>query len=239
MTLTPFLLHWFHATNNSFSIIQFIAHHKCNSKANAVANEHGRCFWLQQLPGCQRKERMYILQLHHIPIKTRKLHFQVCGINIIYRVKRQMAEGNSQVATLCNGTTAASANEEIHPKPSEARLDLLIHIYVHLSCAYSHTCSCGQSDPGCTRGHISLIIYCSRQNTEKWYVWMHLRHQHRNELPFYLFIQAFLSITTIIRTNSFKFWENEGCIPSNFQFGSGNYGHDECLNSPSSSSHFS
>lgn len=42
-TLTPLLLRWFHAANNSFSIIQFIARHKWNSKDYAVANKHQRC----------------------------------------------------------------------------------------------------------------------------------------------------------------------------------------------------
>lgn len=149
-----------------------------------------------------------------------------------------MVESNSHVATLCNGTTAASANEKTHPKPSKARLDLLIHVHVHLSWACLHTCSCGQSDPDAPVA-TSFVIYCSRQNTKKRCVRMDVRHKHRHKLPFYLFIEAFLSITAIIRTNLFKFWGNEGCIPSNFQFGSGNYGHDEYLNSPSSSSHFS
>lgn len=101
LTLTPLLLHWFHATNNSFSIIQFIARHKWNSKDNAVANEHRRCFWLQQRPGCQRKVRIFILRLPHIPIKTRKLHFQACGVNVIYRLERdRWWEWKPHVATL-------------------------------------------------------------------------------------------------------------------------------------------
>lgn len=41
-----------------------------------------------------------------------------------------MVERNSHVATLRNGTTAASANEESFPKPCEARLHLLIHVHV-------------------------------------------------------------------------------------------------------------
>lgn len=85
LTLTPLLLQWFHATNNSFSIIQFMAHHKWNSKDNAVANEHGRRLWHRGV--CQRKDRTSILRLPHIPIKTRKLHLQARCINVIYRLK--------------------------------------------------------------------------------------------------------------------------------------------------------
>lgn len=65
-----------------------MARHKWNSKDNAAANEHGQCFWPRQHNGCQRKERIFILRLPHIPIKIRKLHFQACGINAIYRVER-------------------------------------------------------------------------------------------------------------------------------------------------------
>lgn len=39
-------------------------------------------------PAYRRKERLFILWLPHIPIKTRKLHFQACGVNVIYRVER-------------------------------------------------------------------------------------------------------------------------------------------------------
>lgn len=144
-----------------------------------------------------------------------------------------MVEWNSHVATLCNGTIAASANEEILPTPSKARLHLLIHVHVSVRMFMWAV----QSWYAC--GHIFFIILLMPNH---WEVVCGMdgskTHTHRNELP-YLFIQAFLSITAIIRTNSFKFWENEGSIPSNFQFGSGNYGHDECLNSPSSSFHFS
>jgi len=153
--------------------------------------------------------------------------------------KRQMVEWKSHVVTVCNGTTAASANEEILPKPSKARLYLLIHVHVYLSCFCSHTHPCGQPDSGYSSGRILFIIHCWCQNPESWYMGMDLKHKYSNELPSYLFIQAFLSITAIIRAKSFRFWENEGCNPFNFQFGSGHYGHDECLNSPSSSSHFS
>lgn len=144
-----------------------------------------------------------------------------------------MVEWNSHVATLCNGSTAASANEETLPTPSKAWLHLSIHVHVPVHIHF-HVGS-----PTCMWPHLLHHLLLMPKH---WEVICGNRSKTRtniNELPSYLFIQAFLSITAIIRPNSFKFWENEECIPSNFQFGSGNYGHDECLNSPSSSSHFS
>lgn len=154
--------------------------------------------------------------------------------------KRQMVEWKSHVAAVCNGTTAASAKEKkILPKPSKARLDLLVHVHVNLSCSCSHICPCGQSDLEARLVESRSSFIVDAKTLRRWCVRMDLRHKSWNELPSYLFIQALLSITAIIRANLFRFWENEGCIPSNFQFGSGHYGHDECLNSPSFSAHFS
>lgn len=123
-----------------------------------------------------------------------------------------MVEWNSQVATLCNGTTAASANEEILPKPSKARLHLLIYVHVHLSCACSHTCSCGQSDSDTcmATSWSSFIVH--------WKVicGIDLRHKHRDELPSYLFIQAFLSITAIISITHSDFEKMKDGFPPIF-----------------------
>lgn len=54
----------------------------------------------------------------------------------------------------------------------------------------------------------------------------------RNELSSYLFTPALLSITVIIRIYSNIEKMRDAFLPI-FQFGRGNYGHDECLNSPS------
>lgn len=59
----------------------------------------------------------------------------------------------------------------------------------------------------------------------------------RNELSSHLFTPALLSITVIIRIYS-NFEKMRDAFLPIFQFGSGNYGHDECLNSPSPPPHF-
>lgn len=149
-----------------------------------------------------------------------------------------MVEGKSHVAEVCNGSSAARANEEILHKPSTGQkrsintcscacVMFLLHMH----------CPSGQSDPLWLKlvHHLLLMPKQRRVICEKGFK---TQSREMNFKPIYLSWPC-LSVTAIIRANSFRFWENEGCIPSNFQFRSGHYGHDECLNSPSSSPHFS
>lgn len=68
-----------------------------------------------------------------------------------------------------------------------------------------------------TSGHILFIMYCLRQNTENWCgCGIDLRHEHRDELPSYLFIQAFLSITAIISITHSDFEKMKDAFPPIF-----------------------
>lgn len=70
-------------------------------------------------PAYQRKEKIFILWLPHITIKTRKLHFQACGVNVIYRVERDRWWSENLSGVQWKATTAASANGEYLPKLSK------------------------------------------------------------------------------------------------------------------------
>lgn len=94
-----------------------------------------------------------------------------------------MVEWKSRVAALCDGTAAAGANEEI--TASEARLHLLIHVHVLPSPA-------GPTYMFGSRAEWIILMCPAKQ------CGLDLRHKQRKELPSYLFILAFLSITAII-----------------------------------------
>lgn len=183
---------------------------------------------------CQSKGGIFILWLPHIPIKTWRLHFQACCINVIHRVKRDRWWSETLMWQCCAMVplqpVPMKKSSQHHPRPD------YIYQYTFM-CLFKYTFMWAAQS--CMWPHLLHHLLLMPKH---WEVICGNRSKtctNKNELPSYLFIQAFLSITAIIKPNSFKFWENEECIPSNFQFGSGNYGHDECLNSPSSSSHFS
>lgn len=195
-------------------------------------------FWLQKRPCLLKETENIYFMVPCIPIKRRKLHFQAYGVNVIYRVERdrwwrKISCGSSvqwyhrsQCQWRNPPQTIWSPKRSINTC-SCACVVFLLHM----------DRPCGQSDPLWSNlvHHLLLIpkprgVICGNGSKTQ--------SREMNYKPIYL-SRPFLSVTAIIRANSFRFWENEGCIPSNFQFGSGHYGHDECLNSPSSSPHFS
>lgn len=165
MTLTPLLLHWFHATNNSFSIIQFIARHKWNSKDNAVANEHGRCSWLHLHPGCQRKERIFILRLPHIPIKTRMLHFQACGINVIYKLKETDGGLNVSCGNAVQWYLCSQGQWRNPPKSFQGQITSVNTCSCASIMCCSHTCSYGP-DAHVATSCLSFIAHAKTLRTD-------------------------------------------------------------------------
>lgn len=204
----PLLLRWVHAANNSFSIIQFTARHKKDSKDNAAANEHGRCCccrcWLRRrLSVCQRKGRIFIFYAClTFPLRRGNEHSRACCENVRQHRRVKETDGGGRVS--CGSAVQRVTSEEILSAPSQARLRLLI--------ACSRAKRARQCPaPGTPAKSSSRQKAVGLESTR----WTH-KHAARNEPASYLFIRASLSITAIIRANSFKFGENEGSIRSQF-----------------------
>lgn len=120
-----------------------------------------------------------------------------------------MVKGKSHVALQISATTAATANED-PPTPPKSdyfyKYTLTVLLMLNLKSSFkvkAKTLKCANGSETC-----------------------------RNELSSYLFTPALLSITVIIRIYSNIEKMRDAFLPI-FQFGRGNYGHDECLNSPS------
>lgn len=210
LTSTPLLHQWFHAANNSLSIIQFIARHKWNSKDSAATDD---AIGSGDAASASPKTESPFYGCHTFPLKHGRRFFppqNVCYKCNITELKETDGEGKISrgFADQCYHSSQCQRRPPPTPPKSDYfyKYTLTVLLTLNLKSSFkvkAKTLKCANGSETC-----------------------------RNELSSYLFTPALLSITVIIRIYSNIEKMRDAFLPI-FQFGRGNYGHDECLNSPS------
>lgn len=129
---------------------------------------HRRCYWLWRCRVCQPKDRISILRLPHIPIKTRKAFFS--PQNVCYKCNiTELKETDGEGKISCGFADQCYQCSHCQRRPPQHHQNQITSINTP-----SQFCSC------------SISNLRSRLKPKHWNVLMGLRHAEMSYPPIYL-----------------------------------------------------